>query len=87
MDPPSISLIRSDKDEKLDKDFIKIKILRNPTPEKSNLHELKMALFYNSKPEEFLSFVCNFNMTLEASGMHKAGANIQYLCTIVRGSV
>ena len=32
-------------------------------------------------------FVCNFQMTLEASGTLASGANIQYLCTLVRGEV
>ena len=31
----------------------------------------------NGKPEEFLLFVLNSNMTLEESGMLKSGAKIQ----------
>ena len=42
-------------------------------------------MFDNGDTEEFLFFVCNFNMTLEASGMLKAGAKVQYICTLVRG--
>ena len=42
-----------------------------------------MSLFDNGKPEKFLLFVRNFNMTLAASGTLKSGANFQYLCTIV----
>ena len=53
--------------------------------ENSDLYELKMALFDICKPDEFLLFIRNFNMTLEASGMLKAGVNIQYLCTLVHG--
>ena len=44
-----------------------------------------MSLFDNGKPEEFLLFVRNFNMTLAASGMLEAGAKYQYLRTLVRG--
>ena len=44
-----------------------------------------MSLFENGDLEEFLFFVCNFNMTLAASGMLKADAKFQYLCTIVHG--
>ena len=44
-----------------------------------------MTLFDNSDPEEFLLFVCDFNINLEASGMLKAGINIQYHCMMVRG--
>ena len=53
--------------------------------EKSDLYEIKMALFDNGEPEELLLFICNFCMTLEASGTLKAGAKIQYLCTLVHG--
>ena len=44
-----------------------------------------MSLFDNGYPEGFLLFIMNFNMICEASGTLLAGANIQYLCTIVCG--
>ena len=44
-----------------------------------------MSLFDNGKPEDFLLFVCNFNMNLAASGMLEADAKFQYLCTLVYG--
>ena len=44
-----------------------------------------MDLFDNGKPEELWLFVMNFRMALEASGMLAAGANIQCLCTLLRG--
>ena len=44
-----------------------------------------MALSDNSKPEELLLFIRNFNMTLKASGTLKSGAEIQYLHTLVHG--
>ena len=50
-----------------------------------DLYEFKMSLFENGKPEEFLLFVCNFNMTLAASGTLEAGAKYQYLRNIVCG--
>ena len=40
-----------------------------------------MSLFENGDPEEF--FLRNFNMTLAASGMLEAGANVRCLCTLV----
>ena len=58
---------------------------RDPTSEKSDLYEFKISLFDKRKLEEFVLFVCNFNMTLEASGTLKPGAKIQYLRTLVRG--
>ena len=50
-----------------------------------DLYELKMVLFGNCEPEGFLLFIHNFNITIEASGTLKYGANIQYLHTLVRG--
>ena len=58
---------------------------RDPTPEKLDIYELKMALFENNEPEEFLLFVRNFQMTLEDSGGIATRAKIQYLCTLLRG--
>ena len=70
---------------KLDKYFVKIKLFRDTKSEKSNLYELKMDLFDNGNPDEFLLFIHNFNTTLEEPGTLKAGANIQYLHTLLRG--
>ena len=44
-----------------------------------------MALFDNGNMEEFLLFVQNFQMTLEASGELTSSANIQYICTLLHG--
>ena len=85
MDPPLIPLIKSENYEKSDKYCVKIKLLRDPTSQKSDLHELKMAFFDNGEPEEFLLFIRNFNMNLEASGMLVDIAKIQHLRTILRG--
>ena len=67
VDPPQITLIKSKKDDKSDKYFIKVKLRRYPTSEKSDLYEFKMALSDNSKPEEFLLFIWDFKITLKAS--------------------
>ena len=53
------------------------------TSEKSDFYELKMALTNNENIEEFLLFVHNFNMTLEASGTLDTAEKFQYLCTLV----
>ena len=60
---------------------------RDPTSEKSDLDNFKMVLFGNGYPEEFLLFVCNFNMALEVSGTFKSGAKIQYIFTLVHGEI
>ena len=83
--PPLIPPIKSNHDEKLDKDFAKIKLLRDTTSQKLDLYEFKIALFDNEDPEEFFLFIRNFNTTLETSGALLIGKNTKYLCTLVNG--
>ena len=64
--PPSIPTIRGKHDDKSGKDFIKLKLRRDLTSEKLDPYEFKITLFKNGDPEEFLSFVRNVNMTLDA---------------------
>ena len=44
-----------------------------------------MDLFDNVNPEEFLFFISNSSMTLEASGKHLDGVKIKYLCMLICG--
>ena len=44
-----------------------------------------MFLFDNGNREEILLLVCNFNMTLTASGTLESSTEYQYLHTLVRG--
>ena len=43
--------------DKLDKDFVKLKLLRDPTSAQSDLYELKISLFDNGGPQ---AFFCSF---------------------------
>ena len=85
VDPPPINLIKEKHYGKSDKDFVKLKLRRDPTLTMLDLYEFKMSLFDNGEPEKFLLFVRHFNMTLAASGMLEAGVKYQYLRTIVHG--
>ena len=69
----------------MDKTFIRIKLRREPTSGNSDLYEFKMDFFDDGDTGDFLRFVCNFNMNLEALGTLKDGAKIQHLCTLVHG--
>ena len=62
-----------------------MKVSRYPTSSMSDLYEFRMSLFDNNKQEEFLLFMRNFNMNLEASGTMETGAKIKYLRMLVRG--
>ena len=68
-----------------DEYFVKLKLRRDPTSSMSDLYEFKMSLFDHGKPEEFLLFICNFNMTRTATGNMYMDAKIQYLLTLFHG--
>ena len=53
VEPHPITIIKGKRDDKSDKDFVKLKFQRDPTSEKSDLYEFKMALFENVNPEAF----------------------------------
>ena len=56
---------------------------RDPTSERSDIYEFKMALFDNGDPEELVLLMQNFKMMLKASGILDTSANLQYLCTLL----
>ena len=73
MYPLLTPLIKSNHDDNLEKDFVKLKFCRDPRLPTLDLYGFKMSLFDNDEPEEFLLFVRNFNTTLAASGTLEAG--------------
>ena len=85
MEPLSTPLIKIMNETKAEMDDVKIKVCRDPTQEKSDMYELKMALFDNGEPEEFLLLVQNFNMTLDTSRTLSSNAKLQYLRNIICG--
>ena len=56
VDPNPTPTIKINLDTNPDKCHVKIKFLRNPTLEKSEIYELKIIIFDNGEPEEFLLF-------------------------------
>ena len=85
MEPPPIPLIKETYNGKSDKDFVKLKLRRDPTSSTSDLYAFKISLFDHVDPEEFLLFIRNFNITLSETGTLDIDTNIQYLCTLVCG--
>ena len=49
--PPAIPLIKSNQDNSSEKYFVKLKLRRDLTSDKSDLYEFKMVLFDNGDPE------------------------------------
>ena len=87
VDSPPIPLIKENYNGKSYKYFVKLKLRRYLTSPTSYLYEFKTSFFDNGKPEDFILFVRNFNMTLTASGALEAGAKYQYLFTLFLGEV
>ena len=84
VEPQQIHIIKENHDCKSDNDSLKLKLFRYPTLHTLGLFQFKTSMFGNGKPEEFLFIVCNFNITLSASGTLEAGTKYQYLRTLVR---
>ena len=61
MEPPLIPIIEGTKYDTSEKYCVKIKLRRDPTPQKSDLFEFEMTLFDNHDPNEFLLIIGNFN--------------------------
>ena len=83
--PPHIPLIKSNLDMKLEKYYVRIKLRRFPTSQKSDMYEFRISLFENGEPEQFLLFQKKYKMMLDASGTLIADVKIQYLQTLLCG--
>ena len=85
MESPTLPLIKSKNYLKEEKDCVKIKLFRDPTLEMPDMYEFSIVLFDNYKPEEFLLFVKNSKMNLNASGIITDDYNLWYLLNILHG--
>ena len=83
--PPPIPLIKQTCNSKSDKYIVKIKLRRCLTSSTPDLYEFKRSLFDHGGPGEFLLFIRNFNMTIEATGKLETDEKIHYLCTLLYG--
>ena len=57
VEPPPITLIKSNHGDNSDRDFFKQKFCGDPTSSSLDFYEFKMDLFENVDPEELLLFV------------------------------
>ena len=83
VEPPPTPITQETHNGKSEKYLKKFKLHRYPTSSTSDLYEFKMSLFDNGDLEELLLLVCNFNMTLAASGKMEAGKKTQQLFNLV----
>ena len=59
VEPPPTHLIKSKLNFKTERDYVNIKLRINPTSERLDIYELKMALLENGDLEELLFFMWN----------------------------
>ena len=85
MEPTPTPFTKIKHDDKSDRDFVKLKLHRDPMSNKSELYEFKISLFDNGNTEEVLLFVCTFNMNLETTGTPETATKVQYFRTLVCG--
>ena len=85
VDPPTTPLIKIKHDDNSDKYFVKLELHRDLRSDKSDLYQLKIALFENGDTEDFLLFVRKPNTTIEASGMLGMAAKVPYICMLICG--
>ena len=52
VEPPLILLIKEEHNSKSDKNFVKLKLRRDPSLSTSDLYDGKMSFFDNGEPEE-----------------------------------
>ena len=69
----------------LEKYFVKVKLITNPTLDKSEMYDFIMTLFENGELEYFLLFHIKYRMTLDASETLTVDAKIQYIHTFLHG--
>ena len=76
VEPPQIPLIKGTYSGNSEKDFVKLKLCRDPTSNTSYPNEFSIYLFDNGGLETFLLYVRNFNMNLAATGTLETGAKM-----------
>ena len=87
VEPPPIPLMKETTTGKPDGDYVKLKLRIYPTFSTLDLYGFRMSLFDHGETEEFLSFICNFQMNLAATGTLDTEAQVQYLSKIFLGEV
>ena len=75
--PNTIPLVKEISTGKSDWDYVKLNLCRYPTYITLDLYEFRMSLFDHDRPEEFLLFVQNFQMTRVATVMLDTEAKVQ----------
>ena len=69
--------------EELHINIIKIKIQCNPSSATSETYNLKMDIFNNIQPEEFIVLLNSFKEAIDGTGSTTVSRQIYCLCTVL----
>ena len=62
-------------------------MLWDPSDDDSETYKLKIAMFENGQPEEFLALMKNFKRAIDGIGTTSEAGKINYIRTLLTGSI
>ena len=80
-----IMLIKKKTDDVSECDITNIKMRQYPSDADSETYKLKIVLFENRQPEEFLALMKNFKSAIDRTGNTSAAGKINYIRTLLCG--
>ena len=82
--PPPITLLKAKTGKTDEEHIIKIKMRQDPASSTPKTNELKVQMFENGKPEEFLQMWKELKTGIDGTGTTSVSGNIQLLRTMLR---
>ena len=85
IEPPPITVINNEVEDKKSRNIIKIKIRRNPALAASKTYKLNMVMFNIFQPEDFLALLKNLIISIKGTRTTTVPRRINCLCMMLRG--
>ena len=83
IEPPMITIIKVGLEEERVSNIIKVNNRRNLDSDTYDTYKLKMAMFENYQPEEFLALLNNFRIEINGTGTTSFSGRIKYIRTML----
>ena len=85
-EPPPIPLIKATNGKTEETDIIRIKICRGPASATFNTYKLKVQMFENGKPEEFLQMMKDFKTGIDRTATTYATVKFNFYAKLYAGN-
>ena len=85
IEPLPFPAVKVELEEKSQINIIKVKIQRNNTLATSVIYNINVSIFKDVQPEEFLTLLKNFTITIDGTGTVSRLGKIHFLCVILHG--